>query len=118
MDTGNRRRFTQARAYLSGMEIGPVVTVVAIIAVLVLALWLCAALAIGFLLLTWGAPAAAAFAVFIYADRLGIDTPITLAAAVLTFIAVRSVIVGTMRVLIGWWRTPCGVSTSNINPAR
>ncbi len=80
------------------------VTVIAIFVVLVLALWLCAALAIAVLLLNWGAPAAAAFATFVTADRLGADTAVALIAALLAFAVARIVIVVTLRSLIGLWR--------------
>lgn len=76
------------------------VTVVAIFAVLVLALWLCAVLAIGILLVSWGAPAAAAFAAFVYMDRLGLETPIAGASALGVFILVRIVVVRLATALI------------------
>lgn len=80
------------------------VTVVAIFAVLVLALWLYAALAIAMLLINWGAPAAAAFMAFVYAERIGADTTAALLAALLAFVAARVVIVRLARSLAGLWR--------------
>lgn len=81
------------------------VTVVAIFVVLVLAQWLCAALAIAVLLVNWGAPAGAAFITLVYADRLGADPTAALLAALLAFAAVRVVIVRVVRSIAAAWPT-------------
>lgn len=80
------------------------VTVVAIFVLLVLAVWLYAALAIGWLLANWGAPAAAAFAAFVSVERLGADTSAALIAALVAFVVARIVIVRVIQSLAGLWR--------------